>query len=80
MASTGIGHDPDTDDEGGSMEVQKTTVLDFIEDRGDTGRLEEAREILPDTVDTDRDAALLASLGVDADDLDDEPGPGLSAS
>jgi hypothetical protein len=80
MAGPGNGHDPGTDDEGVSMEVQKTTVLDFIEDRGDTGRLDEAREILPDTVDTDRDAALLASLGVDADDLDDEPGPGLSAS
>jgi hypothetical protein len=80
MASAGIGQHPSTDDEGVSMEVQKTTVLDFIEDRGDTGRLDEAREILPDTVDTDRDAALLASLGVDADDLDDEPGPGLSAS
>jgi hypothetical protein len=80
MASAGIGQHPSTDDEGGSMEVQKTTVLDFIEDRGDTGRLDEAREILPDTVDTDRDAALLARLGVDADDLDDEPGPGLSAS
>ncbi len=62
------------------MEVQKSTVLEFIEDRGDTVRIEEAREILPDTVDTDRDAALLARLGVDADDLDDEPGPNLTAS
>ena len=62
------------------MEVQKSTVLDFIEERGDTARIDEAREILPDTVDTDRDAALLARLGVDADDLDDEPGPNLSTS
>lgn len=57
------------------MEVQKSTVLDFVEERGDTARLEEAREILPDTVDTERDAALLARIGVDADDLDDRPGP-----
>jgi hypothetical protein len=59
--------------------VQKTTIIDFIEDRGDTGRLDEAREILPDEVDTDRDAELLARIGVDADDLDDSPGPNLSA-
>ena len=62
------------------MEVQKSTVLDFVEERGDTGRLEEAREILPDPVDTDRDAALLARIGVDADDLDDKPGPNLNLS
>jgi hypothetical protein len=57
------------------MEVRKATVLDFIEDRGDGGRLEEAREILPDLIDTDRDGALLARIGVNPDDLDDSPGP-----
>jgi hypothetical protein len=80
MPRARIGHQPSTDDEGEPMEVQKATVLDFIEERGDTGRLDEAREILPETVDTDRDAALLARLGVDADDLDDEPGPNLTAN
>lgn len=57
------------------MQLRKQTVLDFIKDRGDEGRLGEAEEILPDEIDTDRDEALLARLGVEADDLDDERGP-----
>jgi hypothetical protein len=60
------------------MEVAKETVLRFIEQRGDTGRLDEARETLPDPVDTDRDGVLLAQLGVDFDDINDEEGPNLS--
>ncbi len=59
------------------MDLKKQTVLDFIKDRGDEGRLAEAEEILPDQVDTERDEALLARLGVEADDLDDVPGPNI---
>ena len=59
------------------MELKKQTVVDFIKDRGDEGRVAEAEEILPDEVDTERDEALLARLGVEADDLDDEAGPSV---
>ena len=62
------------------MEVAKETVLSFIEQRGDTGRLDEARETLPDPVDTDRDEVLLAQLGVDFDDINDAEGPNISPS
>jgi hypothetical protein len=62
------------------VEVSKDTVLSFIEQRGDTGRLAEAREVLPDPVDTDRDEVLLANLGVDHDDINDAEGPNLSPS
>ena len=62
------------------MEVAKETVLSFIEQRGDTGRLDEARETLPDPVDTDRDEVLLANLGVDFDDINDAEGPNTSPS
>ncbi len=56
------------------MQLRKQTVLGFIKNRGDSERVQEAEEILPDPVDTGRDAALLARLGVEPDDLDDEPG------
>ena len=62
------------------MEVAKETVLRFIEQRGDTGRLDEARETLPDPIDTDRDEVLLAQLGVDFDDINDAEGPNTSPS
>jgi hypothetical protein len=66
--------DQNTDREA-HMQLRKQTVLDFIKDRGDEGRLGEAEEILPEEIETDRDGALLARLGVAADDLDDERGP-----
>ena len=57
------------------MELKKQTVVDFIRQRGDEERVDEAEEILPEQVDTDRDEALLARLGVEADDLDDDAAP-----
>ena len=68
------------DSEEAAVEVAKETVLSFIEQRGDTGRLDEARETLPDPVDTDRDEVLLAKLGVDFDDINDAEGPNISPS
>jgi hypothetical protein len=58
-----------------AMQVRKQTVVEFIKERGDGKRVAEAEEILPDDIDTERDEALLARLGVEADDLDDEAGP-----
>jgi hypothetical protein len=57
------------------MQLTKQTVLEFIKDRGDDERLGKAEELLPDQIDTDRDAVLLAQLGVSPDDLQDEPDP-----
>lgn len=57
------------------MQVRKQTVVDFIKDRGDEDRVAEAEERLPDVVDTEENADVLAELGVEADDLDDDPAP-----
>ncbi len=59
------------------MELKKQTVVDFIRQRGDEERVGEAEEILPEQVDTERDEALLARLGVEADDLDDDAAPSV---
>jgi hypothetical protein len=53
------------------MAMDKQTIVDFIRDRGDDERVAEAEELLPDRVELPRDEALLARLGVEADDLDD---------
>jgi len=71
---------PTPTDEEAAVEVAKETVLSFIEQRGDTGRLDQARETMPDPVDTDRDEVLLAKLGVDFDDINDAEGPNTSPS
>jgi hypothetical protein len=76
---TGHGATTPTEEEA-AVEVAKETVLSFIEQRGDTGRLDEARETLPDPIDTDRDEVLLAKLGVDFDDINDAEGPNISPS
>lgn len=76
---TGHGATTPTEEEA-AVEVAKETVLSFIEQRGDTGRLDEARETLPDPIDTDRDEVLLAKLGVDFDDINDAEGPNTSPS
>ena len=59
------------------MELKKQTVVDFIRQRGDGARVAEAEEILPEQIDTERDEALLARLGVEADDLDDDAAPSV---
>ncbi len=57
------------------MRVKKQTVVEFIKARGDKERVGEAEQKLPDVVDTDEHADLLAELGVEPDDLDDDPAP-----
>jgi hypothetical protein len=51
------------------MHVDKSQVLDLLRQRGDDEKAREAESRLPDPVDPDADAGLLAELGVDPQDL-----------
>lgn len=51
------------------MEIPKDAILEFLRNRGDTNKAEEADRELPDTVDTERDSGLLARFGIDPDEL-----------
>ena len=53
-------------EKGGSLELAREQVLEYVREAvGEEGILR-AREQLPERVDTDRDAELLSGLGVDA--------------
>jgi len=51
------------------MEIPKEAILDFLRDRGDGDKADQAERELPDRVDTERDAGLLSRFGVDPDEL-----------
>ncbi|WP_217924532.1 hypothetical protein [Miltoncostaea oceani] len=51
------------------MKIPKDQIIELLQGRGDGDRAELARGELPDEVDTDRDAGLLAKFGVDPKDL-----------
>ena len=51
------------------MQIDKQTVLDLLRERGQEDQAREAEQELPDQVDTDRDAGLLARFGVNPSDL-----------
>ena len=51
------------------MQIDKETVLGFLEERGEQDKAEQARRELPDQVDTERDGDLLSRFGIDPADL-----------
>jgi hypothetical protein len=51
------------------MEIPKEAILQFLRERGDSDRANEAERELPDQVDTERDAGLLERFGVDPQEL-----------
>ena len=51
------------------MEIPKDKILDLLRKRGDDGDADRAEQELPDQVDTDRDAGLLAKFNIDPKDL-----------
>ena len=61
------------------MEIPKDRVIQFLKTRGDEERTAQAEAELPERIDTVEDAGLLATLGVDVDDvagsLPGAPGP-----
>jgi hypothetical protein len=70
------------------MEIPKHQVIDFLRTRGDDDRAAQAEAELPDHLDSVEDAGLLATYGVDVDDVagsapgapgPEKDGPRLSA-
>jgi hypothetical protein len=61
------------------MKISKAQVLDFLTTRGDDERAAQAEAELPDTLDSSEDAGLLATYGIQVDDvagsLPGTPGP-----
>lgn len=51
------------------MQFDKSQIIDMLKSNGDQAQAEQADSQLPDQVDTDRDAGLLSSLGLEPQDL-----------
>lgn len=51
------------------MNIDKSQILDLLRSQGDEQKAQQADQELPGQVDTDRDAGLLSSLGIDPQDL-----------
>ena len=51
------------------MQFDKAQIIDMLKSDGDSDKASQAENELPDTVDTDRDAGLLAKFGLNPQDL-----------
>lgn len=51
------------------MQIDKTQIIEMLQSKGDTAAAAQADNQLPAQVDTDRDAGVLSSLGIDPQDL-----------
>jgi hypothetical protein len=59
------------------MQIDKDQIISFLQERGDEAHASQAREELPRQVDTEKDADLLAKLGIDPSELLGGLGGGL---
>jgi hypothetical protein len=51
------------------MKVDKDTIVQFLRQKGDDDKAQEAESQLPGQVDTEKDEGLLDSLGIDVGSL-----------
>ena len=51
------------------MNIDKDTILNLLRGNGKDAQVDQAQQELPDQVDTDRDAGLLAKFGINPADL-----------
>jgi hypothetical protein len=51
------------------LQIDKSTIMEMLRDRGQQDQAAQADQELPDQVDTDRDAGLLQRFGVDPQEL-----------
>jgi hypothetical protein len=51
------------------MQIDKDTIIEFLRQRGDNQRADQADQELPDQVDTDQHAGLLERFGLDPAEL-----------
>jgi hypothetical protein len=59
------------------MEIPKDKILDLLREQGKNDQADQARQELPDQVDTDRDSGLLAKFGIDPQELLGKLGGGI---
>jgi hypothetical protein len=52
-----------------NMEIDKTQIVELLKSRGEDAKAAQAEAELPDKVDTETDAAVLAEVGIDPQDL-----------
>ena len=51
------------------MQIDKQQIIEFLRNRGDQDKADQAQNDLPDQVDTDEHSGLLDKLGVNPQDL-----------
>jgi hypothetical protein len=51
------------------MQIPKDKIIELLRERGDQGKADQAGRELPDQVDPDQDAGLLAKYGVEPQDV-----------
>ena len=51
------------------MNIDKNQILELLRSQGDDSKAQQADQELPDQVDTDKDAGLLAKFGIDPMEL-----------
>jgi leucyl aminopeptidase (aminopeptidase T) len=51
------------------MEIEKSQIVELLKSRGEDAKAAQAETDLPDKVDTDADASVLAEVGIDPQDL-----------
>lgn len=51
------------------MQIDKNQILELLRNNGDTDKAEQAETELPDQVETEQDAGLLARFGINPADL-----------
>jgi len=51
------------------MEIDKSQVIELLKSRGDDAKAQQARDELPDKVDTDKDSGMLEKYGLNPQDL-----------
>lgn len=51
------------------MQLDKDTIINFLKDRGQHDKAQQASDELPDKVDSDTDTGLLSKFGVDPKEL-----------
>ncbi len=51
------------------MQIDKETILNYLRDRGETEKAQQAESELPNQVDTERDSGLLEQYGINPQDL-----------
>ncbi|WP_026818223.1 hypothetical protein [Arthrobacter castelli] len=56
------------------MQIEKSQIIDLLNSKADDTQGAVADSVLPETVDTDKDAVLLAKFGLDPQDLEEQLG------